>query len=97
MSGVAQACIVTGLLLVAAAVVAVKARRATRTSVRYMRPKGQEIAHAITKAELASELIELQALADCGRWPVAELVRDDGAKRCVACERAVERLEHRHR
>lgn len=87
---------VAALLVVAAGLVAVKAWQATYTSVRWMRPRGFDIAHAIPKTELASELVLVQAIAGCGRWSADRLVRDDGAERCVACERTVDRLEHRH-
>lgn len=67
----------------------------------WMRARDHQLAHAFRTAELRAELPDVQALAFCGRWPVAalvpvtELVRDDDAPRCAACERAVEALEDR--
>ena len=67
-----------------------------RSPVRWMRPLGEDTAHAILRAELRAELATVQALGFCDRWPVAELVHDKRAERCAVCVRAVERMERRH-
>jgi hypothetical protein len=68
-----------------------------RSTVEWLRPTGHRMAHAFPTVELRAELTEIAALGHCGRWPIDDLVRDDGAVRCAPCERAVERMEHRHR
>ncbi len=97
MNGVAWAFVVASLLIMLAGFVALRAWQATHSTVRWMRPPGSRIAHAIPKSEVASALILLQSLAYCGPWPANQVVRDDRAERCAACVRSVERLEHRHK
>lgn len=95
--GLTLGLIAAGVLFVA--IVFVAATRhdgpSRAAGVVWMRPLGEDIAHAIPNAELRSELADVQALAFCDRWPVDELVRDKRAERCRACVQAVERMEHR--
>jgi len=94
MSGTAWAFVVAGVLTVAAGLIAVRTWQVEHSSVRWMRPPGSPVAHAIPKTELRAGLIEVGVVARCGPWHTADLVRDDLAERCVTCRRAVDRLEH---
>lgn len=95
MSDMAWAVVVSSLLIVAAGCVALRTWQARRSSVLWMRPPDTGIAHAFTRDELESELVEITPLARCGQWPRKALVGDAEADRCVACVRAVEQHEQR--
>lgn len=93
-NGLTLALLAAGLVVLAVVWIAVTRDRST---VQWMRPLGDDIAHAVPTVELRAELATVQALGFCGRWPVAELIRDERAERCAVCVRAVEQMEHRHR
>lgn len=90
------AVIVGGLFVIAAGWIAVT-RRPSRPLVLWRRPRDHRIAHAFYRYELGLDLLDVDTLAFCGPWPAAELVADDEAPRCAACERAVARMEHRQK
>jgi hypothetical protein len=95
-TGASLALIIGSVVAIAAVLILFTKRSGAELAVVWMRPRGFKIAHAFRTAELRADLPDVQALVFCGRWPVAELVSDDEAPRCAACERAVERMEHRH-
>jgi len=95
MSDTAWAFVVAGVLTIAAGLIALRTWQVGHSTARWMRPPGSPVAHAIPKTELHADLVEVAAVAHCGRWPTADLTRDDHAERCMACVLAVERLEHR--
>lgn len=106
-TGVCLAVIVGSVFVIAAVWVAVTNRPdepgGPRLAVAWLRVRDYRIAHTFRTAELDTvELSEGQALAVCGWWPVVapilvtELVADDGALRCAACERAMEAMQVQH-
>lgn len=101
MSTGASLALIIGSVVAIAAVLILLPQRSAEPAVMWMRPQDHRIAHAFRTAELRADLPDVQALAFCGRWPVAalvpvtELVPDDDAPRCAVCERAVAQIEHR--
>jgi hypothetical protein len=95
MNDIAWAFVLASVLIVAAGLIAVRTWQVRHSEVQWMRSPGSPLAHAIPKAELRAGPIEVVAVAHCGRWPAADLARDDRAERCMACVRAVEQLERR--
>lgn len=93
MTDTAWAFVVAGVLTVVAGLIAVRTWQVQRSAVWWLRPPGSPVAHAIPKAELRAGPVEVVAVAHCGRWPPADLARDDGAERCVACVQATDRLK----
>lgn len=88
---------VASVLVVAAGIIGWRTWRAAQSEVMWMLPVDSWVAHAIPKTDLRAGPTDVEALARCGRWPVAALVGDADAERCVPCVRKVERLKRRRR
>lgn len=95
MSGITQAFLVGGVLLVVAGLIVWRTRRAGRSPVVWMREANSRIAHAIRRVELRAGLREVDSAGFCGAgpWPVVALMRASRAERCAACVRAVDELK----
>lgn len=88
----AQAFLFSGLLVVAAGVIARQSWLAHRIPVLWMRPHGSRITHAIRKVDMRARTPEVKSVGVCGPWPTTELELDDEAERCAVCRRAVAAL-----
>lgn len=108
MNGLTLALMAAALFVLAAGWIAITRRPSApepgpepEPVLEWRRPLNHKLAHAFRVAELRVETFDAEALAFCGQWPVsalvpvAELVPDDDAPRCAACEGAVKRMEHR--
>lgn len=60
--------------------------------VRWARHKRLRIAHAFTDLSPGEKGV-VQPIMHCATFPHPDVIEDDLAERCAACERAVQRLE----
>lgn len=84
-----SAFVVAGLLLMAAAVVAVLTWRARQRAVVWLVPPGSTTAHAFRQVELTN-LGAVSPLPNCDTWLAVELRDNENTARCWACRRATD-------
>jgi hypothetical protein len=62
-------------------------------NVVWMRHRRSALAHAFAETEVAAQINPLVPIANCDRFPLQDVLRDDLTTRCAACVRAVLRAQ----